>query len=73
MKSFVLDLAAQPAFPKGIDADFGGLTLRQYFIGAALTGLCAHKALGLEDEDQIAELAIDQADAVIAALEQEGR
>jgi hypothetical protein len=53
------------------DAAFGheppnALTKREYFAGLAMQGLCAD--VSVRDIDQISTLAVDAADALIAAL-----
>lgn len=50
-----------------------GMTLRQYFIGQALAGLCANPVMNNEDQTfrDLAEQAIRQTDAVLDLLKDE--
>jgi len=64
-----------PAFP-GIDSAVWsvepGMTLRQYYIGCVLQGLCANSEAWNElTSSQLWETAIRQADGVLALLELE--
>ena len=75
------DLPAMP-IPNGADgapwsiSDMGnpghvfGLTKREYFAGLAMQGLLAGNPNNLTLND-VADIATDQADALLAALEQE--
>jgi hypothetical protein len=45
-----------------------GMTLRQWFVGKALQGLCANPDLTQNKIESIGQLSIDQADAVMALL-----
>ena len=58
-----------PAFPNGVSEyalDRAGMTLRDWFAGQALPGLVAH---GWYDPEKAARLALDYADAMLAARE----
>lgn len=48
-------------------ADCSGLTKREYFAGLAMQGLCAARPNA--DYDEIADLAVCHADALLAELE----
>lgn len=57
-----------PAFPT---PDFHlaherGMSLRDYFAAAALTGLLAHERYGSESPSKLADYAYDQADMMLA-------
>lgn len=53
---------SEPAFP----TPYGkGMTLRDYFAGQALAGLCAHKEFGYYSPMVIMALAYERADAMI--------
>lgn len=57
-----------PAFPT---PDFHlaherGMSLRDYFAAAALTGLLAHERYGSESPNKLADYAYDQADMMLA-------
>ena len=74
-------IEGEPAFPHGplevydedrhrynsIDAK-PGMTLRQWYIGKALQGLCANPDLTQNKAELIGELSIYQADAVMSLL-----
>jgi len=49
----------------------GGLTKREYFAAKAMQGMLAHETIGLRNEGIIAQLAVKQADALIAALNED--
>lgn len=60
-----------PAFPV-FDASqnvavFGGMSLRDWFAGQALAGLCANPVFSENDNDELAVIAYETADAMIAA------
>lgn len=70
-----------PAFPVPVERPFGeglcaigGLSIRAYFAGQALAGMCAakwhpvHRDGSIDIEGQ-AEMCVKQADALIARLE----
>jgi hypothetical protein len=50
-----------------------GLSLREYYIGQALAGLCANVELNTSSGKQIAGLAIEQADALMKLLSDESK
>lgn len=59
-----------PAFPiPGLhdDADFNGMTLRDYFAAKALQGMCANGDACHRGDDVIAEDAYSLADAMLCA------
>lgn len=59
----------EPAFPAaGSPIIQEGITLKQYYVGQALAGLCSR---GLGDPNNYAEAALDIADAVIFYLNSE--
>jgi hypothetical protein len=62
-----------PAFPvfDGQSGPYGGMTLRDYFAAAALTGLRSNnpESAALHSSDNIAHLAYADADAMLAELE----
>lgn len=45
-----------------------GMSLRQWYIGKALGGLCAHPDIHILPAEEIARLAIENADAVMRLL-----
>jgi nucleotidyltransferase/DNA polymerase involved in DNA repair len=49
-----------------------GLTIREEFAMAAMSGLCAHYGLASDGFDHIADLAAMQADALLARLAKDG-
>lgn len=57
------------AFPRDHNSQYG-LTIRQYFAGLAMQGLCALYVpdCPLMKEEEIASYAVQQADALIAEL-----
>lgn len=71
-------IEGEPAFPSpsvgtgdprdGMTAGCPGMSLRQYYIGQALMGLCANPDLTQNKIESIAQIAIDQADAVMSLL-----
>ena len=68
----------RPAFPSAYGTTNGndGLTMRDYFAGHALAGLCANLEYIADAEmtyGDIAEKAYNQADAMIAARRGHGR
>lgn len=68
-----------PAFPVPVQEDwqcasrftsgYGGMTLRDYFAGQSLAGLCASGAFSM---DRCARNAYEAADAMLAARERKG-
>jgi len=56
---------------KGVFDFHHGLTKREYITIEAMKGLLANPKLGWKDDEIIADLAITQADAQIAALNKE--
>jgi len=71
-------IEGEPAFPSppvgtgdprdGMTTGHAGLSERRYYIGQALQGLCANPNLTQNKAELIGELAIYQADAVMALL-----
>lgn len=61
-------LGNDAAFPCGVD-HYGGLSKREYFAALAMQGLLAGDAEFQMSASQIAVHAVDQADALIIALE----
>ena len=71
-------IEGEPAFPSppvgtgdprdGMTTGSPGMTLRQWYIGKALQGLCANPDLTQNKAELIGELSIYQADAVMALL-----
>ena len=62
------------AFPRaqnGFQSPTTGITLRQWYAGQALSGLCASRAYTGFRPKTLASMALDQADAVIATEEEE--
>ena len=53
-----------PAYPSHPDSAYAGMTLRQWYAGLAMQGLCANKEFSGCGPDDIAEMAFDQADAM---------
>lgn len=51
--------------------DYRGLTVRQDFAKAAMQGLCANLQIGQETPEDVARYAVEQADALIEALNKE--
>jgi len=47
------------------------LSKREYFASLAMQGLCANADVGSSPENRIAKYAVEQADALIAALNKE--
>ncbi|MFQ6183618.1 hypothetical protein ACLMJV_16945 [Sinorhizobium meliloti] len=47
--------------------DYKGLTVRDWFAGQALAGLCANPVFSENDNDELAVIAYETADAMIAA------
>ena len=68
--------ADQPAFPADLfqkNNGSSGLTKREHVAAMICAGLCANPALKDSSSRQLADLAKDQADALLAALEKESR
>ena len=67
------DNAKQPAMPYCVQHGFAdykkGLTKREIFAMAAMQGLLASDVCGNMAEHRCAELAVSQADAILAELE----
>ena len=64
------DMPAMPIVTKDMPVEgSGGLTKREYFAGLAMQGLCSVERFSDLPEVQIAGLAVTQADALLAALE----
>lgn len=64
---------AGPAFPWGSDGfTAGGLSIRDWFAGQALAGICAHEEMGNADSTAQARWAYSSADAMIAARSKGG-
>ena len=71
-------IEGEPAFPSppvgtgdprdGMTTGSPGMTLRQWYIGKALQGLCANPDLTQNKAELIGELSIYQADAVMSLL-----
>lgn len=76
-------IEGEPAFPNGphggsvhyedghVEHQYGGcpgMSLRQYYIGQALAGYCASYQYCGSEYGQLAKIAIQQADAVMALL-----
>lgn len=62
--------SSNPAFPVKSVMDYEhGLTKREYFSGLAMQGLVANMNFSEADEQTLAELAVDQADQLLIALE----
>ena len=59
-----------PAFPQDLGTILPGMSLRQYYIGQALMGLCANPDLDWVEE-RVAKRAIQQADALLCELANE--
>jgi hypothetical protein len=56
------------------NVEFEGLIKREYFAAMAMQGLCAHPVTGEHAEpDEIAIMALEQADALIEALNKEAK
>ena len=62
---------ATPLPPSNYTVAQTGLTFRERLIVAAVQGLCANPVLTRWRESEVASNAINQADAVIAAMEKE--
>lgn len=61
--------ASVPAFPvKSVMFYEHGLTKREYFASLAMQGLCAHD-MGFANRTTVADLAVEQADSLLTALE----
>ena len=56
-----------PAFPQDRGTILPGMSLRQYYIGQALMGLCANPTY-TGDTARITEMTIEQADALLLEL-----
>ena len=61
-----------PAFPAGlasghIEPLHPGMTLRDYFAAKAMQGLLSHESFGVLGKATIADLAYEQADAMLRA------
>jgi hypothetical protein len=56
-----------PAFPTDINANFGrqGMSLRDYFAGQALAGMCANPKCNQYSDEMVAEEAYHQADVML--------
>lgn len=54
-----------PAFPQSYST---GLTKREYFAAKAMQGFCAHADIAERTAQQTSAWAVEQADALIAAL-----
>ncbi|CAM7384354.1 hypothetical protein CICRMM096B_06180 [Citrobacter cronae] len=63
MKVFGVDL------PPGKTADFGGMTLRDYFAARAMNGMCSHVDTWGMTVPQIAKRAYDLADEMLRVRE----
>lgn len=71
-------IEGEPAFPSppvgtgdprdGMTTGHPGMSLREWYIAAALQGLCANPNLTQNKAELIGELSIYQADAVMALL-----
>lgn len=53
------------------NVNFGGLTKREHFAAMAMQGLCANEHVTALDESYIAKFSVQQADALIEALNKE--
>lgn len=62
--------ANESAFPWVSSEGEPGMTMREWFAGMALQGLCAHDGPPYS-EDEIAEIAVGMADALLAELRKE--
>ena len=76
MSKNTLAFPHQPAFTA--NGDFilygdTGMTMRQYYKAAALTGLLAHSELGQEPHATLARLAGEQADAMLREDEEHAK
>jgi hypothetical protein len=60
------------AFPCGTDTTDSGLTVREYIATQICSALCANPGFStLSTDEQVAWVAVQQADALIAALNQQ--
>ena len=62
--------ADEQAYPVGSGdvRDPAGLTIREYFIAAAMQGLCANPESWTVKVETLAKVAVDQADAALAVM-----
>ena len=63
--------ASNPCAEAIYEGSTAGLTKREHFAAMAMQGYCAHKQIGGEHHDSIAEYSVQTADALLDALEKE--